>query len=362
MPDRLQRLRQRLAEKEIEAIIVSQLENRCYLSGFDGSAGMLLIGQQQSILTTDFRYTEQAGKQAPQYTIQQTSGEVESWLPDLIGQLNIKKLGFETEHITHAMYNRMSKALQKAQPGLKLIPLEGVVESIRKIKEPREIEFIQRAAWLCDAAFEHICQKIKAGLTEKEIAWIIESFLRQHGSEVLPFDVIVASGPNSALPHAKASERIIKPGEPIIMDFGAKVAGYCSDLSRTICLGKADEKFQKVYSVVLEAQLQAIEEITAAMSSQRADGIAREVIAKAGYGDAFGHGLGHGLGLQVHELPFLGPVTKDILENNMVFTIEPAIYLPGWGGVRIEDTTVMDCGKIRVLSQADKTSFKWGLQ
>ncbi|MCJ7764163.1 MAG: M24 family metallopeptidase, partial [Dehalococcoidales bacterium] len=181
-----------------------------------------------------------------------------------------------------------------------------------------------------------------------------ERTLRNNGSQTLPFDVIVASGANAALPHARPSRRTIQPGEPIVIDIGARVQGYSSDLSRTICLGTADDTFKRVYKVVMEAQMAAITGITEGMTGAQADGFAREIIERAGYGDSFGHGLGHGLGLSPHEKPHLSPNSGGALGNGMVFTIEPGVYLTGWGGVRIEDTVIMENGKIRVLSQAQK--------
>jgi Xaa-Pro aminopeptidase len=228
------------------------------------------------------------------------------------------------------------------------------VESLRAVKEPDEIELITRAVQMSDAAFEHVLGVIKIGMAEEEVAWELERFLRERGSQPLPFDIIVASGPNAALPHATPTNRPISPGEPVVIDFGARVDGYSSDISRTLCLGPADETYKKVYGTVLAAQLAAINGIKAGMSGQQADAVAREVIKKAGYGENFGHGLGHGLGLAIHEEPRLGSGAEMVLADAMVFTIEPGIYFPGWGGVRIEDTVVMECGRIKVLSQAGK--------
>ena len=191
-------------------------------------------------------------------------------------------------------------------------------------------------------------------MTEKELAWEIEKFLRENGSQTLPFDIIVASGPNSALPHAKPSQRQINSGEPVVIDMGARVEGYSSDLSRTICLGAPDDTFKRVYDTVLVAQLAAIAIIKEDMSGAEADSLARTIIEEAGYGEAFGHSLGHGVGLAEHEQPRLGQNSTELLTSGMVFSIEPGIYLPGWGGVRIEDLAVMEKGKIRLLSKARK--------
>ena len=350
----LQKLRQKIAEKELDGIFVSQPENRYYLSGFDGSAGYLLITPQNAVLATDFRYTEQAKTQAPEYQIFQITGSTSIWFPRLLSEVNLSRLGFEAGHITFALYRELSEILNKVQSNIKLIPTDGLVESLRAVKEPEEIELISQAAEITDRAFEYIKNEIHPGMTEKEVAWEIERFMRENGSQTLPFDIIVASGPNSALPHAKPSERRISYGEPVVIDIGARFSSYSSDLTRTICPGAPDDTFKKVYDTVLGAQLTALAIIKEGMSGAEADSLARAVIEQAGYGEAFGHGLGHGVGLAVHEQPRLGPNSTDLLTSGMVFSVEPGIYLAGWGGVRIEDLVAMENGKIRVLSKAPK--------
>ena len=352
--NRLGKLRQRMAEKEIEAVLISQPENRHYLSGFSGSAGLLLITQETAILATDFRYVEQAGQQALDYDIFNTKGDIEGWLPELIDGLNIRRLGFESDHLNFDMYHRLSNILDDAEPQTRLVPITGLVGPIRAVKEPEEIGLITQAVAISDAALGKVALEIQVGMTEEEVAWEIEKALHDNGSQPLPFDVIVASGPNAALPHAKPSRRAIQQSEPIVIDIGARIQCYCSDLSRTIYLGTTDDTFKKVYRAVLEAQMAAIANTTEGMTGAQADGLAREVIGKANYGYNFGHGLGHGLGLAPHEKPYLSPNSEDALVNNMVFTIEPGIYISGWGGVRIEDTVIMENGRIRVLSQAQK--------
>ncbi len=352
--NRVQKLRQKLAKKEIEAILVSQPENRRYLSGFDGSAGYLLITTQNSILATDFRYIEQAKRQAPDYEIFKITGNIGDWFPQLVDGLKLRRLGFEMGHITFAEYKQLADALDKVQPHLRLVPEEGLVESLRAIKEPEEIELITKAANISDSAFEYIQDVIHTGMTEKEAAWAIEKFMREQGSEPPPFELIVQSGLNSALPHAKPSPRPIQASEPIVIDIGARCEGYASDLTRTICLGTPDDTFQKVYDTVLKAQSTAITAITAGMTGEEADSLARKVIEEASYGEAFGHSLGHGVGLAPHEQPRLGLKSLEHLVDGIVFTIEPGIYLAGWGGVRIEDLAVMEGGKVRLLSKARK--------
>ena len=240
LENRIKKLCHNFSEQEIDSFLVSQPENRRYLSGFDGSAGYLLITPQNRILATDFRYLEQARQQAPGYQIFKISGDIGNWLPGLVSELNLRHLGFEAGHVTFAFYRKLSSGLSKAEQPLKLVPLEGTVESLRAIKEPEEIELITRAAAISDAAMEYAESLAGVGMTELELAWELERFMRERGSEAVPFDIIVASGPNSAWPHARPSSRRIAAGEPVLIDIGARVSGYASDLTRTLCFGTAD--------------------------------------------------------------------------------------------------------------------------
>ena len=352
--NRLQKLRQLMAKKEVDGIFISQPENRYYLSGFDGSSGFLLITPQKTILATDFRYIEQAKRQASGYEIFRITNDMTKWFPELVTDLRLKRLGFEAGHITFAMYQQLTDIINKAQSKLVLVSLDGLVESLRAIKEPEEIELIAKAVAITDNAFEYIEGIIHTGMSEQELAWEIEKFLREKGSETIPFDIIVASGSNSALPHAKPSPRTIHSGEPVVIDIGAKCGGYSSDMSRTICPGTPDKTFSKVYDTVLRAQAAAIDGIKQGITGEQADNLARVVMEQSGYGEVFGHGLGHGIGLAPHERPRLGPNSAESLTQGMVFTIEPGIYLTGWGGVRIEDVVVMEGGKAKVISKARK--------
>ncbi len=352
--NRLQRLRQHLAEKGLDGILISQPENRYYLSGFNGSSGSLLITPRNIILATDFRYIEQAKRQASDCEIVQITGDVADWFPKLVADFNLQSLGFEAAHITFATYRQLTDVLNRAQSRLRLVATNGLIESLRAIKEPEEIELITRAVEITDRAAQYIQDIIHIGIREKELAWEVEKFLREQGSDTLPFDIIVASGHNSALPHAKPSHYAIRSGEPVVIDIGARYDGYSSDLSRTIWVGAASDTLRKVYDTVLGAQLTALAIIKEGMTGSEVDNLARTVIDQAGYSEAFGHGLGHGIGLAPHELPNLGPKSQDPLVDGMVFTVEPGIYLSGWGGVRIEDVVVMEGGKPRVISKAGK--------
>jgi Xaa-Pro aminopeptidase len=351
---RLRKLRTYIAEKGLDALLLSQPENIRYLSGFTGSSGWLLISEQKAILTTDFRYVEQAKGESPDFETIQIKQDLHDWLPGLVSDLGWHKLGFEANLISYDSYHKLSEAIKTKQANLELVPTTGTVEQLRSIKEPEELRFITKAVELTDAIFEQAKAIISPGITEKEISWEIEKNLRQKGSEGIPFEIIVASGPNSALPHARPTEKTICPGEPVLIDMGARISGYCSDLSRTLFSDKVEAPFQRVYDIVLKAQIAAIEGIESGMGASQADQLARSVIEQAGYGDVFGHGLGHGVGLAIHEFPRLGLSSSDSLADGMVFTIEPGIYLAGRGGVRIEDMIVLEKGKARVLTRASK--------
>lgn len=301
-------------------------------------------------MATDSRYTEQAKKQAAHFEIFKADDSVEKWLPVLVQRLSLKQLAFEASHIQFNLHCKIAAPLKKTE----LLPTEDIVEGIRAVKELGEIELIKRAAAISDAAIAHAAGILKPGITELELAWEIEKFMRQNGSQAIPFEVITAAGANAAMPHAQPSQHKIKTGEPVIIDIGARVEGYASDITRTLCAGNPDDKFKEIYGIVLKAQQAAIDGITDGTGCMQADSLARQIIDKAGYGKNFGHSLGHGIGLNVHEKPYLSQKSKDSLENGMVFTIEPGIYIPGWGGVRIEDDVCLKNGKIEVLSKAAK--------
>ena len=351
---RLQRLRVLVNEKELDALLISHSDNVRYLSGFTGSSGWLLISERNAVLATDFRYTEQAKGESPDFEITQTKQQLRDWLPGVVTDFRWHKLGFEASYVSYDSYHNVNEAIKTRQVNLELIPTTGIVEQLRSIKEPGELALIKKAAELTDAVFEQAKAVIRPGIMEKEAAWEIEKSFRQAGSEGIPFEIIVASGSNSALPHARPTEKAIRSDEPVLIDMGAKINGYCSDFSRTIFLGKPSKTLRDIYDVVIEAQAAAIEGIESNMDASQADHFARSVIEQAGYGDSFGHGLGHGVGLAVHESPTLNPSSSDSLTDGMVFTIEPGIYLAGQGGVRIEDLVVLENGKVKMLSQGNK--------
>lgn len=377
---RLKNIRNYLEEKGLECFMVSQADNRRYLSGFTGSAGALFVSRQRAILATDFRYVEQSKIQAPLFEIVMTKGDTANWLPGLVSSLNINSMGFEAEDIPYASVIQIVDAMSKGYGevnikgegtnsyielvdsktegrSFKIVPTQAVIVGIRAKKDSHEMKLIRQAVSLTDEAFAHLPGFLRPGLSEKAVAWELEKFMRDKGSESMPFDIIVASGPNAALPHHHPSERLIQAGEPIIVDMGAKIDGYASDLTRTFCMGTPDETYKKVYGITLLAQQNAIDNVKSGTTGGQVDALARSIIEEAGYGDKFGHGLGHGVGGAVHEDPRLGPGAQSPVETDMAFTIEPGIYLPGWGGVRIEDDVYLTTDGPEILSHSSRSMF-----
>ena len=356
MTSRLDAIRARFESSEIDGILIGSDENRRYVSGFSGTAGNLIITAAAAVLATDFRYIEQAGQQAPEFRVLRVAGGGSDWLTNLLQELEVRRLGFESQHMTVATHERLSKALAEAGngDGASLVPTAGLVEELRSVKDEAEMELLARAIEISDRAFEEVSRTLRDGQTEREVAWMLERTMREMGADSVSFDTIVAAGPNAALPHHRADDTPLREGQPLIIDMGARYQGYCSDLSRTLCLGREDDTFREVYTTVLRAQQTAIEGVRSGMTAGEADGLARAVIEEAGYGEKFGHSLGHGVGLEIHERPGVGPNSPVVLEDGMPFTIEPGIYISGWGGVRIEDVVVLEQGRARVISHAPK--------
>lgn len=331
---RLQRLRERMAAAGVPALLVTKVENRRYMSGFTGTWGWLLVTPQEAYLITDSRYTEQARAQAPDYKlVQQSNAGMLHEVRELAGSLGLKALGVEPHVLTHSEYRSLAEKLHP----IELMDTDHLVEDLRKTKDPGEVDQIRQALAMTDRAFEHILTVLKPGMREKDVALELEYTMRQQGAEALSFDTIVASGPRSALPHGIASDRVIEAGDFVTMDFGCKHGGYCSDFTRTVSVGQAPDELRRIYDVVRRAQQAALEAVRPGMVAQELDAVARRVIDEAGYGKCFGHGLGHGVGLEIHEAPRLGVTGQEVLKPGMIITIEPGVYVPGLGGVRIED-------------------------
>ncbi len=352
--NRLEIFRQQMAEAKIDGFMVTQPENRRYLSGFTGSNGVLIITADKQMLATDSRYYLQVKEQCPTWELREVGYDFAGNMLELLRSagLGALRVGFEAADVSVATLHAWERALLGR---LVLVHSEGFVEELRMQKDDDELASIKKAVALTDAAFAHITGWIKPGVTEKEVAWELESYMRTNGAEALSFEPIVTGGPNSAKNHAKPSDRPLQAGEPIILDFGCQVDGYCSDMTRTICLGEpTDDQYLKIWNIVLAAQQAALQGIKGGATGVEIDKLARDVINSAGYKKCFGHGLGHGVGLAIHEFPRFSFMYPHEVPARAVMTIEPGIYIPDWGGVRLEDLGVVQDGGIDILSQSPK--------
>jgi Xaa-Pro aminopeptidase len=350
MSNRVQSLRVQLAEKGLDGILITSPFNRRYISGFSGTAGYLLITENKALLITDFRYTEQATEQAPLFEIVRHSATIVEELARKIDELKLKKVGFERQYVSYAVY----EDLISASPEVDWVGVQGIVESIRMVKSAEELQTIKEACTIADKAFGHIVSYIKPGVTEQEVALELEFFMRKLGASSTSFDTIVASGYRSALPHGVASDKVIQQGEFVTLDYGAYYKGYVSDITRTIAVGEPSDKLKEIYQTVLQAQLAGVSQIKAGMSGKEADALTRDIIRDAGYGEYFGHSTGHGIGLEVHEGPGLSSKSDVILKTGMVVTVEPGIYISQLGGVRIEDDVVITENGCEILTHSPK--------
>ena len=317
----------------VDGLLISNGYNMRYLSGFSGAAGYLFITEDRKVILTDFRYTIQAENESSAYEVFEIDGSYEEAINMLIKEENVETLGFESQDILYADYEKLRDNLNLKR----LVPMKDEVTQLRSVKEPWELERIAQAEKIGDYAFEKILGDIKPGMTELEVAALIEYYLKSNGAENLSFDTIVASGVNSSMPHAVPTNKKIEHGDFVTLDFGCVYQGYCSDMTRTIVVGKASVEQKQIYQLVLDAQMAALEFIKAGYAGCEIDNVARKLIYDAGYEGCFGHGLGHSVGLFIHENPRLSPKEQRIIQPNMVVTIEPGIYVKDFGGVRIED-------------------------
>jgi Xaa-Pro aminopeptidase len=338
-----------LTAAHVDALLVTGLANVRYLTGFSGSSALLLVTPRESLLITDFRYQTQAADEVGD--VARVFIEPQSLWSGLWQQLTqlggVQVIGFESAHLLHRDFQRLMEAGARWQ----WRPTLDLVETLRERKDPNEVMLIERAAGVAIRALERTLAQVRVGMSELQVAGVLERALRDEGSEGFPFPSIVACGPRSALPHARASSAKIRDGDILLMDFGAEVEGYCADITRTVVVGRATDEQREVYDVVRKANEQASQEIRAGMTGRDADAIARGYIERRGFGELFGHGLGHGVGLEVHEAPRLARTADGALAEGAVVTIEPGVYRPGWGGVRIEDDVVLDPAGPRILTR-----------
>ncbi|MDI6852462.1 MAG: aminopeptidase P family protein [Deltaproteobacteria bacterium] len=357
---RLAALRDSLAAKNLDGLLVASTDNRRYLSGFTArdellteTCGWLLITRREAFLITDFRYQEWARQEAPHCEVKVYKDSLGAALAELLRAGGLRRLGFESAYLSVRNYQRLTEIAADARLEMEWLPQEGLVEELREVKSSEEVTAIRKALRLTEKVFTEVAAWLAPGLSERRAAWEIERRLREEGSEGVAFPPIVAAGPNSARPHHHPGEAVIRPGEPIIIDMGARLEGYCADMTRTLILGEPTPRFREIYTLVRQAQIRAEEGIKAGLNSVDADALAREVIVRAGHGEAFGHSLGHGVGLAVHEAPSLSP-HKDrasTLKAGSIATVEPGVYLPGWGGVRLEDMVLIHPDGAEVLTE-----------
>lgn len=351
MEQRITALREKLTELELDGIMINNPHNRYYITGFTGTAGTVLITDQEAVLITDFRYIEQAKNQAESFKVVEHGNPKIETIKEELQRLEVKRLGFEAHQESYQQYQKYQEKLDF----LELIPTKNLVKDLRKIKDESELNTLRKAVKIADEAFGHIIEYIEPGRTEQEVSLELEYFMKQKGASAKAFDFIVASGKRGAMPHGVATDKEIAVGELVTLDLGCVYQQYNSDLTRNLIVGaEPTEKQQKVYETVLEAQLAAIDAIEPTKTGAEIDQVARDIIAEAGYGDNFGHGLGHGVGLEVHEGPRLAQKKDEELRPGMVVTVEPGIYLPDWGGIRIEDIVVVTEEGCGVLTETSK--------
>lgn len=329
---KVKKVQQLLPRYGIEGMLIMSTYNRRYVTNFTGSAGAALILPDNAYFITDFRYVEQAKSQTSGYSIVQHNGSLIEEVAKIVNEAKISKLGFEQDHTAYSTWKKLDQSIES-----ETLPVSNMIEEIRMVKSEEEINTIREAAKIADAAFTHILDYIKPGVAELDVANELEFFMRKNGATSSSFDIIVASGKRSALPHGLASGKLIESGDFVTLDYGALYQGYVSDITRTVAVGDPSEQLKEIYDIVLAAQIQAVDRIKPGMTGREADAIARDYINEKGYGDKFGHSLGHGIGLEVHEGPGLAGRSETKLAPGMVVTIEPGIYLPEIGGVRIED-------------------------
>lgn len=352
MAQRLAALRDKLAAIELDGMMITNMANLRYLTGFTGTTGAALITRTSAFFVTDSRYTQQAYQQvAPQgFAIVENKGPLFTEISHLLEKLQLTTLGFEADHISFNTYDDLADIFDVG-----LVPTSGIVEKLREVKDADEIGLIREAAAIADQAYQHILNMVHPGMTERQVANELDFYMRKLGASGVSFETIVASGARSAMPHGVATDKAIAPHELVTLDFGCYYQGYVSDLTRTFAVGEPDTELKHIYQVVLAAQEQVIKNARAGLTGHQVDHVARQVITAAGYGDYFGHGTGHGIGLEIHEGPMATPNSEDVtLVDGNIITDEPGIYLLGLGGVRIEDDLLIMSSGSQVLNNAPK--------
>ena len=346
---RVEKLRKKMQEENLDSFLITSPYNLRYLTNFTGTTGLAVITLEKAFFITDFRYTEQAAAQAQGFEIIKNVGPIFEEVADLVQKEGLRELGFEETTVSFLEYSVLEEIIDA-----QLIPISGMIEELREIKDEEEIAIIEKACSIADLAYDHILKMIQPGMTEIEVANQLDFYMRSLGASGVSFETIVASGLRSAMPHGVASKKIIEQGDLITIDFGCYYEGYVSDMTRTFAIGDPGEQLKEIYQIVLEAQLAVLEVAEPGVTGKQLDAVARDYITKHGYGEAFGHSTGHGIGLEIHEGPNVSVRAEKQFVPGNIITDEPGIYLPGIGGVRIEDDLLITSDGNRVLTHSPK--------
>lgn len=346
---RVEKLRKKMQEENLDSFLITSPYNLRYLTNFTGTTGLAVITLEKAFFITDFRYTEQAAAQAQGFEIIKNVGPIFEEVADLVQKEGLRELGFEETTVSFLEYSVLEEIIDA-----QLIPISGMIEELREIKDEEEIAIIEKACSIADLAYDHILKMIQPGMTEIEVANQLDFYMRSLGASGVSFETIVASGLRSAMPHGVASKKIIEQGDLITIDFGCYYEGYVSDMTRTFAIGDPGEQLKEIYQIVLEAQLAVLEVAKPGVTGKQLDAVARDYITKHGYGEAFGHSTGHGIGLEIHEGPNVSVRAEKQFVPGNIITDEPGIYLPGIGGVRIEDDLLITSDGNHVLTHSPK--------
>jgi Xaa-Pro aminopeptidase len=355
-------VRDAMKELKLDGLLLTHPPDLAYLTNFTGEDSIGVITEKDFHLVTDFRYREQAELEAGWLKVSVRDGKMSDALAKVLADAKLKRVGFEANFTTFGQVHAIDKAIKEVKDAppsaanLELVPLEDVMANIRKVKDDHEIDLIRKSVGVAEEAFEAIRSEIKVGLTENYLAGLLVFELRSRGAANSSFPVIVAAAANSSLPHYRPGESLVQRDQPLLFDWGALYKGYCSDMTRTLMVGRVSPKIKQIYKVVQEAQEAAVKFLRPGVTTMQADRVARDVIERGGFGQYFGHGLGHGIGRDIHELPSMRKTGgEEELRPGMIVTVEPGIYLPGEGGVRIEDDVLITHSGCELLSNLDRT-------
>ncbi|CAM3338485.1 M24 family metallopeptidase [Vagococcus fessus] len=349
MMNRIEKLRVKMQEAELESFLITSPYNLRYLTGFTGTTGLAVITKKEAYFVSDFRYAEQVAKQCPDYTFIQNMGPIFDEVAKIIKSDDLMNMAFEEEHMSFSTYTTLAEMLETG-----LVPVAGMIEELREVKEESEMKIIRKACEIADSAFKHILDYIKPGMTEIQVANELDFYMRSLGATSVSFETIVASGVRSAMPHGVASDKVIEQGDMITIDFGCYYEGYVSDMTRTIALGDPGEELKEIHQRVLDAQLKVTEAAKPGMSGVELDAVARDYFATLGCAEAFGHSTGHGIGLEIHEGPNVSRMAEKKFVPGNVITNEPGLYYPGVGGVRIEDDMLVTEEGVEILTHSPR--------